>query len=95
MGASFVMRGRNTIRSDITEGCCFTSLFMYATSTALVHSLRRAEPRFTFHRPGQPLYPQNGPVSLPPLCDEPLRSQRSGKVSSLACPPVSDTLIPG
>ena len=26
--ASFAMRGRNTIRSDTTEGCCFTSLFM-------------------------------------------------------------------
>ena len=94
MGASFAMRDRNTIRSDTTEGCCFTSLFMQP-QPLLAIPFPRADPRFTVHPPGQSLYPQNGPVSLPPLSDEPPPPQRSAKVSSLACAPISDTFAPG
>ena len=39
------MRGRNTIRSDTTEGCCFTSLFMQPQPLLSI-PFPRAEPSF-------------------------------------------------
>ena len=88
------MRGRYTIRSDTTEGCCFMFLFMHRQQLLSI-PFPRAQPRFAVHRPGQPLYLQNGPVRLQPLCDEYPRSQGSAQVSSLACAPISDTFTPG
>jgi hypothetical protein len=79
------------IRPKVALGALLHSAFCLRPSVAFP----RAEPRFTVHRPGQSLTPNNSPASLPPPYDGHTRPQRFSQVSSLACPPVSDTFTPG
>jgi hypothetical protein len=54
------MRGRNTIRSDTTEGCCFMFLFMQPQQLLSI-PFPNAEPRLTIKRPRQSFRRQGSP----------------------------------
>jgi hypothetical protein len=75
------MRGRNTIRSDTTEGCCFMLLFMHPQQLLSI-PFPRAGPRFATQLPRQSFRLQHSPRHSHAPC---LKIENAGIAPLRAC----------